>query len=240
MGLIVIFPKEKPVKGTGELVYLIEDDQAVREELLDFLSSIEIEAIGFGSAVEFLAHVRSDDCSCLIVEMDMEEITGLELQRRLDPQTHPPIIFVSEGINVESTVAAMKAGAIEFLIRPINTTVLRTAIEAALMQDRILRRRRARRAQLQERLSSLTPRQREVLPLVIGGLLNKQAAALLHISEVTLQIHRSQIMQKMAADSFAELVRMAVELRIPHWKGPSDRQSRARLPTRLPLEAEAP
>jgi FixJ family two-component response regulator len=210
------------VKRTGELVYLVDDDQETREQLLRFLSSIEIETIGFSSAAEFLAENRPDACSCLIVAMDMKEMSGLELQRRLDPRAHPPIIFLDGLSSVASTVAAMKAGAIEFLTRPINTSVLQTAIESALMQNRVLRQKRARRAQLQEKLSLLTPRQREVLPLVIGGLLNKQAAALLHISEVTLQIHRSQIMQKMAANSLADLVRMAVELRIPYWKGRSE------------------
>ncbi len=210
------------MKGTGELVYLVEDDQELREALLRFFSSVEIEAIGFASAAQFLAHSRSEVCSCLVVEMDMKEFSGLELKRQLDPRKHPPIIFLGGFSNVESTVAAMKAGAIECLARPVNTTVLQKAIEAALAQDRVLRQKRARRDLLEERLSLLTPRQRQVLPLVIGGLLNKQAAALLQISEVTLQIHRSQIMQKMAANSLADLVRMAVELRIRYWKAPSE------------------
>jgi FixJ family two-component response regulator len=206
------------VNRTGEMIYVIEDDSRRRDELLHFLSSNESEALGFKSASDFLAYGRTDTCACLIVEMDMHDTNGLELQRQLAARLSPPIIFVSESGNVRLTVDAMKAGAIEFLTWPIDTAALKRAIDTALERDRLLRHRRACRARLQERFSSLTPRQRQVFPLIIGGLLNKQAASLLDISEVTLQIHRSQIMRKMAADSFAELVRMAVELRIPHWQ----------------------
>ena len=215
------------MKQTGEMVYLIEDDLNVRNQLLLFLASAEFEVMSFESATEFLAYVRSDTCACLIVEMEMKDINGLELQRRIGPKVCPPIIFISELGSVQLTVTAMKAGAIEFLTRPICVPALYEAIERAFVRDRILRRKRACVARLQERLSLLTPREREVLPLVVGGLLNKQAAALLNISEVTLQIHRSQIMRKMAAGSFADLVRMAVELRIPHWQPPFEEQQRA-------------
>jgi FixJ family two-component response regulator len=126
----------------------------------------------------------------------------------------------------------MKAGAIDFLTRPFDLPCLVAAVRAALAQDRKSRQKKAELAKLQERYSLLTPREREVLPLVVGGLLNKQAASILEISEVTLQIHRSQVMRKMQAASFADLVRMAVKLRVPHWReAPASRVQRHELPT---------
>jgi FixJ family two-component response regulator len=202
----------------SELVYLIENDPDVSDEIKQFLALSELEVRSFERAVDYFAYTRSDSCACLIIEMEMKDIRGLDLQRQLDPQNTPPIIFISDCACVKSTVAAMKAGAVEFLIRPFEAGTLHKAVESALSRDRVLRRRRSSRARLNARFSSLTPRQREVFPLIIGGLLNKQAAALLNISEVTLQIHRSEIMRKMEAGSLAELVRMALELRIRHWQ----------------------
>ena len=210
------------MKKAGELVYLIESDPDVRDEILRILASSEFETNAFESAADYIAYASSDICSCLIIALEMKDINGLELQRQLDPQRTPPIIFISECASVQSSVAAMKAGAVEFLVRPFEAGALSEAVETAFERDRVLRRRRSSRAKLEGRLSLLTPRQREVFPLIIGGLLNKQAAAVLNISEVTLQIHRSQIMRKMEADSLAELVRMAVELRIRHWQQSHD------------------
>jgi FixJ family two-component response regulator len=156
--------------------------------------------------------------------MNLADANGLELQQQLSIGTSPPIIFISDYSSVSATVSAMKVGAMEFLTKPVDLAALAAAVETALAHDRRERQRYARRAKLQERLRSLTPRQREVFPLVVGGLLNKEAAAIFDISEVTLQIHRSQIMRKMAADSFAELVRMAVMLHIPHWRDTSTYQ----------------
>jgi FixJ family two-component response regulator len=212
------------MKRTGEMIYLVEDDPHVRNPLSDFLTSMEMQVLCFGSALEYLTWVRTDTSACLILEMELKGAHGLELQRQLVAERSLPVIFISEGANVSSIVSAMKAGAVECLTKPVDHEALRMAIEVALAQDRRVRQKRADRAKLTERLCSLTPRQREVLPLVVGGLLNKEAAAILDISEVTLQIHRSQIMRKMAANSFAELVRMAVKLRIPYWRETSTGQ----------------
>lgn len=205
------------MKQSGKIIYLVEDDPSVRGPLSDFLISQDLEVLCFESARAYLAHVRSDTNACLILEMELNDIHGLELQRQLAASSSPPIIFISEDARISSIVTAMKAGAVECVAKPVDHEALLISIEAALAQDRRMRQKRADKADLRERLCSLTPRQREVLALVVGGLLNKQAAAILDISEVTLQIHRSQIMRKMAADSFAELVRMSVTLRIPYW-----------------------
>lgn len=205
----------------GEMIYLVEDDPQLREAISGFLASMALEVLCFGSAAEYLAYVRSEVSACLILEMGLKDMHGLELQRRLAGELGPPIIFISEHGSVLSIVSAMKAGAVECLTKPVDYEALLTAIEEALAQDRRLRQKQADKAKLRERLCSLTPRQREVFSLIVGGLLNKQAAAILDISEVTLQIHRSQIMRKMAADSFAELVRMAVKLHIPYWRAAS-------------------
>jgi len=206
------------MKRSGEAVYLVEDDPLVREAICRVLESADIQVCSFSSADEYLAYVRSDMSACMVLELDLRDGSALELQRQLAADAGPPVIFISRNTNISATVCAMKAGAIEFLTMPVDEAALLEAVQNALVLDLKLRHRRACKARLQQRLISLTPRQREVFPLVIGGLLNKQAAAILDISEVTLQIHRSQIMKKMAADSLAELVRMAVTLRIPHWR----------------------
>ncbi len=202
-----------------EVVYLVEHDAHVRQAITALLTARGWPVLSFSSAAEFLGARKQDLCACVVVEMDLPDTNGLDLQRRLSAEANPPIIFVSHHSSVSVTVSAMKAGAIEFFTLPVEGTALAGAVQTALAQDRRNRKRQAVRARLRERLGSLTPRQREVLPLVVGGLLNKEAAAILEISEVTLQIHRSQIMRKMAAASFADLVRMAVALHIPHWRG---------------------
>jgi FixJ family two-component response regulator len=146
--------------------------------------------------------------------VSLPDIDGLELQTAIAPTQHPPIVFISGHGDIPSSVRAMKAGAIDFLTKPVNEEHLLQAVNAALNRDRASRHDRVELAILEDRYASLTPREREVLPLVISGLLNKQAAAELRISEVTLQIHRSKVMHKMRARSIADLVRMAVRLNI--------------------------
>lgn len=199
-------------KQPGEMIYLVDDDFRVREALSEHLASLGMEVVSFGSAAEYLDYSRSDDAACLILDLELPDINGLDLQQQLAAETSPQIVFISGHGDIPSTVRAMKAGAIEFLTKPVNEDALIAAVQAALARDRQLRRHHAALAELRQRFSSLTPREREVLPLVVEGLLNKQAAAVLGIAEVTLQLHRSQIMQKMAADSFADLVRMAERL----------------------------
>jgi FixJ family two-component response regulator len=201
----------------GGIVYLVEDDSTTREKVSELLDPFKMNVISFGSAAEFLGYRRPDEPACLIIDMQ-PHIDGADLQKRVAGEMRPPVIFISGNVDVPATVRAMKAGAIEFLTKPIDPIALVEAVHEAFAQDRKLRLRRAELAELQQRSSLLTPRQREVFQLILGGLLNKQAASLLGISEVTLQIHRSQVMRKMEAESFADLVRMAVKLRIPYWR----------------------
>jgi FixJ family two-component response regulator len=199
----------------SELIIIVDDDFRVREAISDLLTSRRFASVAFASAAEYLRFGNSDVPSCLILDLSLPDIDGLELQTAIAPTQHPPIVFISGHGDIPSSVRAMKAGAIDFLTKPINEEQLLQAIETALSQDRESRHSRAELAILEERYASLTPREREVLPLVVSGLLNKQAAAALGISEVTLQIHRSKVMQKMKARSIAELVRMTERLNIP-------------------------
>lgn len=202
----------------AEVAYLVDDDAGVREALTGFLSASGVEVVSFASAAEYLGHRRTDSAACMILDLQLPDISGLELQRRLADQWGPPVIFISGRGDIQSTVQAMKAGAIEFLTKPIDPEALKATVTAAFARDRDNREKRAQMTTLERRFSQLSPREREVLPLVVKGLLNKQSAAALGITEVTLQIHRSHIMKKMLADSFAELVRMAERLGI---SGPS-------------------
>jgi FixJ family two-component response regulator len=206
------------MKPASEVVYIVDDDECVRDGLSELLTSMKIENKTFCSAEEYLAFDRSDSCACLILDVHLPELSGLELQQQLRGGPSPPSVFISGRGDVPSTVRAMKAGAIEFLTKPIEPGALVPAIRAAFAEDLCKRKKRAELAALQRRFSVLTPREKAVLPLVVSGMLNKQAAHLLGITEVTLQVHRGQIMRKMEAGSFAELVRMAEKLGI----GPPD------------------
>jgi FixJ family two-component response regulator len=199
-----------------EMVYLIDDDRSVREALEPFLRSSGIKVKAFESSAAYLEHSRADSAACLILDLQLPGIGGLELQRRLADDLSPPIIFISGRGDIPSTVQAMKGGAIDFLTKPLDPAALIPLIKSAFSRDRENRERRADLAVLQARFARLSPREKDVLPLVVKGLLNKQSAAALGITEVTLQIHRSQIMKKMAADSFAELVRMAGKIGVSH------------------------
>lgn len=198
----------------SELIIIVDDDFRVREAISDLLASRRLACVAFGSAAEYLRFGYSDVPSCLVLDLSLPDIDGLELQNAIAPTQHPPIVFISGHGDIPSSVRAMKAGAIDFLTKPVNEEQLLQAIETALNQDRESRHSRAELTELEERYATLTPRQREVLPLVVSGLLNKQAAAELGISEVTLQIHRSKIMQKMKTRSLADLVRMSGRLNI--------------------------
>jgi FixJ family two-component response regulator len=199
----------------SELIIIVDDDFRVREAISDLLASRHLASVAFGSAAEYLRFGSSDVPSCLVLDLSLPDIDGLELQTAIASTQHPPIVFISGHGDIPSSVRAMKAGAIDFLTKPINEEQLLQAINVALIRDRESRHNRAELAKLEERYASLTPREGEVLPLVISGLLNKEAAAELGISEVTLQIHRSKVMQKMKARSIADLVRMTERLNIP-------------------------
>jgi FixJ family two-component response regulator len=215
---VPILPIAFVEKRSKETVYLIDGDLPVREALSGLLDSLDIRVVSFASVAEYFEHAKPGEPSCLIVDMQLPDINGADLQQRIGREMCPPIIFLSGQPDVPAAVRAMKAGAIEILTKPIDPAALVEALHEALAQDRKLRLRRAELTRLQQRLSLLTPREREVVPLIVGGLLNKQAASMLGISEVTLQIHRSQVMRKMEAESFADLVRMALKLRISHWR----------------------
>jgi len=202
------------VDAADRVVLVVDDDPSVREALALLLSTFDLHAITFGSAAEYIAFQKPDVPACLILDLELPDMSGLDLQRQ-SGEEQPPVIFITGRGDIPSSVRAMKQGAIDFLTKPFSEGDLMRAIHAALAQDSDSRRRRSELAGLRRRLSTLTPREREVLPLVASGLLNKQAAAELGISEITLQIHRGKIMQKMEADSLAELVRMAGTLEIP-------------------------
>ena len=197
------------------IICIVDDDRRIREALTELLSSLEMHAVAFGSAAEYIAYPKPDLPGCLVLDIELPDVNGLELQRRITQSNEMPIVFVTGHGDIPSSVRAIKAGAVDFLTKPFRDADLLRAIQSALTQSRESRRKRAEMADLQQRLASLTPRERVVLTLVAWGLHNKQAAAELHISEVTLQIHRARMMKKMAAGSVAELVRMAGTLEIP-------------------------
>jgi FixJ family two-component response regulator len=198
----------------NHIVYVVDDDVRMREALRELFTSHDVPSVTFGSAAEYIEYTKPDLPACLILDVELPDINGLDLQRLLRDRYHPPIVFITGHGDIPSSVRAIKDGAVDFLVKPFSQQDLMAAIEVAIARDRHARLERAERARLQQRYSSLTPRESQVLPLIVSGLLNKQAAAELGISEVTLQIHRSRIMQKMAADSFADLVRMAGQLNI--------------------------
>jgi FixJ family two-component response regulator len=201
------------VEPPDHVVYIVDDDRGVCEALADLLSTFDLHAVAFGSATEYIAYTKPDLPACLLLDVELPDMNGLDLQGQ-PGQAHPPIVFITGHGDIPKSVRAIKAGAVDFLTKPLETSVLIRAIHAALAQDRTARLERADLAELHWRFLSLTPREREVLPLVVSGLLNKQTAGELGISEVTVQIHRGKIMRKMGAGSLAELVRMAGRLDI--------------------------
>jgi FixJ family two-component response regulator len=196
------------------IIYVLDDDQRIRAALSSLLSSLGLRVEAFASAGEYLRFVKPDVPGCLILDLELPGMNGLELQQELAGGDSPPIVFVTGHGDVPSSVRAMKAGAIEFLLKPFDTQELLRSIDVAILQDRDARVKRAELAELRRRYALLTPREREVLPLVVAGLLNKQTAAELGTSEITIQVHRGQIMRKMAAPSLADLVKMAGKLGI--------------------------
>ena len=203
------------MKPHDPIVFIVDDDRRICEALSELLSTFDLHVVTFGSAAEYLAYPKPDVPACLILDVELPDINGLDLQSQARQENHPQIVFITGHGDIPTSVRAIKAGAVDFLTKPFREEDLMRAVHAAIAQDRDARRKRAELGELRQRVSSLTPREREVLPLVVSGLLNKQAAAELGISEVTIQIHRSNIMKKMGAESLAELVRMAGTLEIP-------------------------
>jgi FixJ family two-component response regulator len=196
------------------IIYVLDDDHRVREALSSLLSSLGLRVEVFASAAEYLRFKKPDCPACLVLDLELPGMNGLELQQEIAGDHSPPIVFITGHGDVPSSVRAMKAGAIEFLLKPFDNQELLRSIDAGILQDREARVKRAELAELRRRYALLTPREREVLPLVVSGLLNKQTAAELGTSEITIQVHRGQIMRKMAASSLAELVKFAGKLGI--------------------------
>ncbi|TIQ29985.1 MAG: response regulator transcription factor [Mesorhizobium sp.] len=197
------------------IIFIVDDDERIREALGELLASHGMATAAYATATEYMRADKPDVPACLVLDVELPDINGLELQSQIADENHPPIVFLTGHGDIPSSVRAIKHGAVDFLTKPFSDANLMAAIQAAIAQDRKKRSERAEVGELKQRYLELTPREREVLPLVVSGLLNKQAAAELGISEVTLQIHRRNVMQKMAAASLADLVRFAERLEIP-------------------------
>jgi FixJ family two-component response regulator len=198
------------------LVFVVDDDAPMRESLQNLLRSVGLRVEVFASAQEFLRSTRPDVPSCLVLDVRLPGLSGLELQQRLAAgDMAMPIIFITGHGDIPMTVQAMKAGAVEFLSKPFRDQALLDAIQQALARDRAAHEQRAQRDALRRRYRSLTPRERDVLALVVTGLLNKQIAGELGTSEASVKVHRQHVMVKMGAGSLAALVRMADRLGIP-------------------------
>src|ERR1700722_16804790 len=202
------------IMPSSEMVYIVDDDASVVGALSSLLRANGKQVKMFISGKDFLDFERQDSCACLILDLRMPGLNGLQVQESIAAQTTIPVIFITGRGDVPSTVTAMKGGAMDFLTKPIDETALIACIEKALDQDRRLRLAAFEQERLLARYRLLTPREQQVLPLLVRGLLNKQAAWELGITEYTVQIHRGHIMRKMEADSFATLVRLAGKLNL--------------------------
>ena len=205
---------EKPV------VFIVDDDRSMCEALERLLGTVGLKAHTFGSAHEFMSTKRPDVPSCLVLDVRLPGLSGLDLQRRLVDMDPPmPIVIITAYADIPMTVQAVKAGAVEFLTKPFRDQELLDAVQEAIDRDRTLRLERAELTELRQTYGSLTQREREVMTLVVTGLLNKQVAARLGTSEATVKAHRAQLMEKMRVESLAQLVRVAGRLgllRPPH------------------------
>jgi FixJ family two-component response regulator len=222
MGLTRAWSKwGQPMSPAGAVVFIVDDDVSVRESLELLIRNEGWQAETFASAQKFLDRPRVFVPSCLVLDISLPGFNGLELQKRVAAErVDMPIIFITGYGDVPMTVQAMKAGAVEFLTKPLRDEILLSAIREALERSRIALGREAEMHALRDRYASLTPRERQVMALVVSGLLNKQVGGELGISEITVKAHRGKVMQKMHADSLAELVKIASRLRLPLFQLP--------------------
>jgi FixJ family two-component response regulator len=202
------------MESASELVYVVDDDWRVREALSALLRANGRVVHAFNSGREFLDTPRQKVVACLILDLRMPGLNGLEVQKLVSRDSQIPVIFITGRGDVPATVLAMKGGAVDFLTKPLDEDALMRAVDAALARAHVLCKEVEDTAALQALYQSLTPREQELLPLLASGLLNKQAAAVLGITEYTVQVHRGHIMRKMQADSFATLVRQASKLQL--------------------------
>ena len=212
---------------TGEpIVFVVDDDPSVRETLADLIASVGLSVSAFKSAREFLDGRRPDAPACLVLDVRLPGLSGLDLQRELlDTQAQIPIIFITGHGDIPMSVRAMKQGAVEFLPKPFRDQDLLDAVQHAIEIDRLARLERTVVIELGRRYESLTKREREVMKLIVSGLLNKQIAAQLGNSETTVKMHRGQIMHKMKAQSVVQLARMAEKIGITSEASPPDGDS---------------
>src|SRR6266404_1527325 len=214
--------KTSPKPHTAPIVFVVDDDISVRESLELLIRSAGWQPETFASAQEFLAHPRMLVPSCLVLDVSLPGLNGLDLQKRVAVERiDMPIIFITGHGNVPMTVQAMKAGAVEFLTKPFSDDVLLGAIRNAIERSQTALGREAEMRALRDCYALLTPRERPVISLVASGLLNKQVGGELNISEITVKAHRGQVMRKMKADSLADLVTMAARLRLARAAGPN-------------------
>jgi len=212
---------KNPIRQSNTIIAIVDDDSWAREGLQDLIRSAGWRAEAFASAQEFLARRRAEAPSCLVLDLQLPGLSGLDLQKRMaEVGLEIPIVFLTGHGNIPASVQAMKAGAVEFLTKPFDEQELLRAIREAIERDRRARQRHADMRELQQRFESLTAREQQVMHQVVSGLLNKQIADELKITEATVKFHRGHIMHKMRADSLADLVRMAENLGIR-----SDKQS---------------